>query len=130
MPRVLLLLNDRQLVRQAGEFLSLKGLEADIHTDPQKAVSAADKNSPDIAVVDINLAARSGIEFLYELRSYQEWQKLPVIVIGLARLNELEDFLPAFRQLEVTQYLTWALTPLHRLEAEISRILQTTKAAA
>lgn len=124
MPRVLILFNDRQLAKRAGEYLKIKGYDTDIHTDPQQAILAADTNLFDIAVVDINLAGRSGIEFLYELRSYREWQEIPVIVVGLARLGEIQDFLPSLGQLNVAQYLPLALTPLPRLEAKISRLLQ------
>lgn len=124
MHRVLILFNDRQLAMRAGEYLKLKGFDTDIHTDPQEAISAADTNSFDIAVVDINLAGRSGIEFLYELRSYREWQEMPVIAVGLARLSEIQDFLPSLGQLNVTQYLPLTLTSLPKLESKISRLLQ------
>lgn len=124
MHRVLILFNDRQLAKRAGQFLKLKGFDTNIHTDPQKAILAADTTSFDIAVVDISLAGRTGIEFLYELRSYREWQEIPVIAVGSARLSEIQDFLPSLGQLNVTQYLPMALTSLPKLEAKISHLLR------
>ncbi len=128
MPKVLLLLNDRHLVKRVGDYLRIKSYTIDGHTDPQEAILAADSNRPDLVVVDINLAGHSGIEFLFELRSYPEWQTVPVITVGLPRLNELADFLPAFSELQVARYLSWPSTPLPRLEAEINLLLQPAEA--
>lgn len=46
----------------------------------QSAIAAADEQLPDVVVLELNMAGHNGVEFLYELRSYPDWQKIPVIV--------------------------------------------------
>lgn len=65
-----------------------RGLEAEGHNvqwaaHAQDAVHAADDTGPDLIVLELQLAAHNGIEFLYEFRSYPEWQKIPVILLTL-----------------------------------------------
>jgi DNA-binding response OmpR family regulator len=48
--------------------------------DAQSAVHAADEHRPDIVVLELQLAAHNGVEFLHEFRSYPDWQHIPVIV--------------------------------------------------
>lgn len=77
---ILLLEPDRQLA-----MIYFQGMMADGHTvtptaSAQAAVLAADKKRPDVVVLELQLIEHSGIEFLYEFRSYSEWQDIPVIV--------------------------------------------------
>jgi two-component system, OmpR family, phosphate regulon response regulator PhoB len=122
--RVLLLISDRQLASTAGRYLAGQGYQTDIHADPQAAVLAADQTPPDIAVTDLTLAGRTGVEFLYELRSYPDWQKMPVIVYGRQRQSEVEDYLPALSQLGVSRYLSATSTPLPGLAEAIGGLLR------
>ena len=46
----------------------------------QAAITAADRAAPDIVVLELQLVEHSGIEFLYEFRSYPEWQTIPVLI--------------------------------------------------
>jgi DNA-binding response OmpR family regulator len=46
----------------------------------QTAITAADQTRPDVVVLELELVGHSGIEFLYEFRSYADWQTIPVIV--------------------------------------------------
>lgn len=123
--RILLLSSDKQLARNTADFLKLKGFTVSIYCDPQEAIVAADKFQPSLVIADLALAGRSGIEFLYELRSYPDWQSLPVIVVGNQHLADIEPYLAAFAELSVSQYLSRPLTSLPKLHQEVSRLLQT-----
>lgn len=105
MPNILLLEPDRQLARNIKDHLIAAGYSAQAYSDPQSAIMAADKQRPDLVVMDLLLAGRSGIEFLYELRSYPEWQDIPVIISGRLAPDELESYAAAFRQLGIGRYL-------------------------
>jgi len=50
---------------------------------------AADAHAPDVIILDLLLAGRSGVELLYELRSYPDWQSIPVLVYSNIRLTDL-----------------------------------------
>ncbi len=49
----------------------------------QDAVHSADEVKPDLALLELQLTAHNGIEFLYEFRSYSEWQEIPVLLLTL-----------------------------------------------
>jgi DNA-binding response OmpR family regulator len=123
MPKILILETDRQLAKNTSDFLVLQGHQVDIYSDPQSAISSADTNCPDVVVLDLMLAGRSGIEFLYELRSYPEWQQIPVIVTSKLTDEELQAYLPAFGQLNVSGYLHKPTTPLADLAAMVQKLL-------
>jgi DNA-binding response OmpR family regulator len=80
MSRVLLLEPDRLLAESYQRALIYAGHEASYVTSGQDAVDSADKSTPDLVVLELQLPAHNGLEFLYEFRSYIEWQQVPVIV--------------------------------------------------
>ncbi len=55
----------------------------------QAAITQADKLSPDIVILELQLPFHNGIEFLYEFRSYSEWQKIPVIINTFADIRKI-----------------------------------------
>lgn len=124
MNHILILCGDRQLAGRTADYLRLKGYRVTAHTDPQHAITTADNQPPALAVIDLLLAGRSGVEFLYELRSYPEWQDIPVIITGHQYPDDIRPFKPAFDQLNVSSYLPTPLTSLPQLEQEIRNLLQ------
>ncbi|GEM_PF-123492 len=82
----------------------------------QDAVFQVDELLPDVVVVELQLVAHSGIEFLYELRSYQEWQHIPVLIHSCIPPTEFADSMSLLRHtLGVTQYLYKPHTSLQTL---------------
>jgi DNA-binding response OmpR family regulator len=123
MATIFLLETDRQLGRAAKRYFG------DIHdvyhfSDPQMAVTSADINKPDIVILDLFLAGRSGIEFLYELRSYPDWQQLPVLITGHLPSNEIAEYADALMELKVHKYLPKHTTSLQDLLVEVEQALQ------
>jgi DNA-binding response OmpR family regulator len=124
MANIFLLETDRQLGKAAKEYFSQHDLY--YFADPQVAVTAADINRPDVVVIDLFLAGRSGIEFLYELRSYPDWQYLPVLVTGHLPVEEIVHYLDAFTELRVHKYLPKQSTTLEDLLGEVELALHHT----
>lgn len=50
--------------------------------DAQRGIQLINDHSIDIIIVELQMAVHNGIEFLYELRSYAEWQHIPVIILS------------------------------------------------
>ena len=48
----------------------------------QNAINQVDKNKIDLIILEIQLIDHSGIEFLYELRSYPEWDNIRIIILS------------------------------------------------
>lgn len=72
----------------------------------QDGVFQIDASKPDVILVEIQLVAHSGIEFLYELRSYAEWQHIPVLIHSCIPPTEFEGSMGLLRELlNVREYL-------------------------
>ncbi len=54
--------------------------DVSVATDGVQAAEHANAVRPDCVIMEVSLAQHSGIEFLYEFRSYVDWQSIPVVV--------------------------------------------------
>jgi CheY-like chemotaxis protein len=75
----------RRSVRQALEPIGWKVTEAE---DGQIAVKAITAARPDVIILDLMMPRMDGFEFLDELRSRQDWQDIPVVVITAKDLTD------------------------------------------
>ena len=80
MAKILLIEPDRQLAQTYYEALQTEGHTVIAAAGAQTAILATDQEQPDLIILEPQLVEHSGIEFLYELRSYSEWQLTPVII--------------------------------------------------
>ncbi|HET9850815.1 MAG TPA: response regulator [Candidatus Saccharimonadales bacterium] len=126
MPRVLLLETDNLLAKNVSKALRAKGLEVDWQVEPQAAVTAVDERPVDLVIMDLVLANRSGIEFLYEFRSYPDWQNLPVIIYTSVPPGQLADCADSLGQLGVSAYLYKPATTLAGLSFSVLDCLAAT----
>lgn len=91
----------------------------------QDAVFQVDELRPDVVIVELQLVAHSGIEFLYELRSYHEWQHIPVVIHSCIPPTEFADSSNLLRdKLGVSSFLYKPHTSLQTLLRTISEIVQ------
>jgi DNA-binding response OmpR family regulator len=128
MSRILILSSDRQISRHTASFLESKGYQVSVHSDPQQAITDTDGSHPDLVITDLLLAGRSGAEFLYELRSYPEWQAIPVIITGVQSATEISNYLPAFGELKAV-YLPMPTTSYTELAEHVQSLLPAKVAA-
>lgn len=122
MAKILLIEPDNALARTYVQALRHAGHLVGHAGDAQAAIQAADEVTPDIVVLELNLAVHDGIEFLHEFRSYHEWQKIPVIVNSYLNPISLE---PVRQELErglgVTACLYKPYTSLQQLISVVNR---------
>lgn len=81
----------------------------------QTAIGACEEQKPDLIILELQLRGHSGVEFLHELRSYPEWQNIPVILCTLVPISELERFKTAFETIGVVGYAYKPETSLKKL---------------
>lgn len=119
--KILLIEPNRLLARQYCRYFALKGHTVVWREDAQSGIVAADEMSPDVVVVELLLAGHSGIEFLYEFRSYADWLSVPAIIVsGVAKsATGVPD--ATFKELGVYQYLYKPATSLNKLERTITK---------
>jgi DNA-binding response OmpR family regulator len=93
----------------------------------QAGIISADQNRPELIILEIQLIEHSGIEFLYELRSYADWQNIPVIIqthVPPAEFNNSRHLLRD--QLGVRHYLYKPQTSLNQLLGAVHEHLPVT----
>jgi DNA-binding response OmpR family regulator len=81
----------------------------------QEAVHEADNSKPDIVVLELQLAKHNGVEFIYEFRSYSEWQNVPIILLTMVPPHSLGITAEMLQQLGITDCLYKPATNLRKL---------------
>lgn len=127
MAKVLILEPDTVLARTYREGLEFHGHEVDVSQDSQIAVDIVDKSTPDIIIVELQLALHNGIEFLYELRSYKEWQRIPVIIVSNVSYVEQEILSSLWKSFRISAYHYKPLTKISDIVHSIEDVLIPTK---
>lgn len=79
--RVLLVEPDRVLASVYATALRAAGHTVVRTVSAEGAVERVDAKLPELVVLSSELARHNGIEFLYEFRSYSDWQKVPVVLL-------------------------------------------------
>lgn len=122
MTQILLVEPDRVLAKTYAETLIAAGYHVVAAATAQSAIQAADALQPDLVILELQLVEHSGIEFLYEFRSYVDWQKVPVLINSHVPPAEFNDAAEQMRtELGVSDYLYKPHTNLRQLLAAVSK---------
>ena len=113
--KVLLIEPDAKLAGIYKAALAQAGHAVSHAASAQDAVHEADETHPDIIVLELQLAQHNGIEFIYEFRSYSEWQNVPIILLTMVTPHALGITTDMFRQLGITDCLYKPATNLRKL---------------
>lgn len=123
MQHILIVDADRVHKQACSTYLQNQGFTTAEAGSAQTAIGACEEYKPDLILVDLQLIGHSGVEFLHELRSYGEWQKIPVILLSSVPENSLLKFDDSFRQLGIVRYAYKPETSLSKLHGYITEIL-------
>ncbi len=123
MARILFIESDRILGGNAKRILKRAGHGVDWQVDPQAAMDSADARRPDIVILDLMLAGRSGVEFLYEFRSYPEWSDVPIIIYSNVPAEEFNATYVGFNELDIAAYHYKPMSSIAELASSIERLL-------
>lgn len=77
---VLLIEPDKILANNYQQAFAEMSFKVDCFTDPQLAVEHMDGSLPDSIVMEIQLAPLSGVAFLHELRGYEDFASVPIVI--------------------------------------------------
>lgn len=105
MSKILLVEPDTLLARTYKKALEHAGYDVKTATGAQDAIHQVDEQSPDLVILELQMAAHNGVEFLYEFRSYPEWQSLPVIINSLVPPAEMDENTVFWDYLAISAYL-------------------------
>jgi DNA-binding response OmpR family regulator len=125
MPRILIIEPDKLLAGIYAKALAAAGHEVATSPGAQSAIMAADRQQPDLVILELQLVEHSGIEFLYEFRSYPEWQTIPVLIHSQVPPAEFAGSRQLLeRELGISDYLYKPRTSIRDLLAAIRDQLQ------
>ena len=124
MAKLLLIEADALQAASAVKLLQKAGHSVDWQVDPQEALDRADEHLPELIIMDIMLAGHSGVEFLYEFRSYPDWHQIPVVIFCSLSAEELKEALSGFEHLKLEAYHYKPSTTLAELAATVERTLR------
>lgn len=96
--QILLIEPDVVLAKTYKRALEAAGHEVMTAGTAQGAVQAADAKTPQLVILELQLVSHSGVEFLYEFRSYNDWQNIPVVVLSMVPPAEFIDSWPLLKQ--------------------------------
>ncbi len=92
--------------------------------DGETAIALAEREHPDLILLDIILPRRSGFEVLEELKSNESTRDIPVIVLtNLERISDVERML----SLGATNYLVKANYEISDILTKVRQILDRPK---
>ena len=89
-PKVLVIDDDRPLAQLLAQQLQQAGFPASAAVDPIQGFMFAQRESPGLILLDINLPAGGGFPLLEKLRKTPRTKLIPVIVITAAPDPEME----------------------------------------
>ena len=101
---ILLIEPDKPLADTYQKALQKAGYQVNRSADVQTAIDIIDQKIPDVILLEIQQNTHNGIEFLYELRSYPEWQSIPIIVASIIPEHDIGLTKPIKKQLNIKSY--------------------------
>lgn len=120
MAQILIVEPDAQLAQIYKKSLELNGHNVRTCTSAEAAIESIDTAKPDLIIAELELATHNGVELLYELRSYGDWQAIPVIVLTNQPFADNSRSLKAWQQLKVAGHFYKPHISLRRLSEIVS----------
>ncbi|HET6924906.1 MAG TPA: response regulator [Candidatus Saccharimonadales bacterium] len=101
-------------------------LEHDAHqvrtaATAQEGIQVADAWRPELVILELQLVSHSGIEFLYEFRSYDDWQSIPVIIHSFIPPAEFVASRVLCDELGIADFLYKPRTSLQQLRRRVGQ---------
>lgn len=121
MARILLLEPDRILGKTYVAALEHAGHSVVWQRSAAAAIQALDEQPADAVVVELQVPRHNGLEFLYELRSYSDWQNIPVVVHSHVGVEKLQHAI-TYSELNISEYLYKPKTTLSQLMNAVNSV--------
>ena len=106
--RILVVDDDRQIVRLVQSYLQQSGFSVLTAYDGEEALHVIRREKPDLIVLDLMLPKRDGLEITRILRSDQNLASIPILMLT-ARIEDMDKILGL--ELGADDYLTKPFNP-------------------
>lgn len=92
MKRILIIDDQPEVIELLKDLLEHNKFEVLTATDGVEGLAKAKTHKPDLIILDITMPVMDGYDFIKELKSDEDFKKIPVIVItGRVQLKEIFD---------------------------------------
>ncbi len=91
--------------------------------DATSGIEAANDFDPDLIILELSLSSHSGMEFLYEFRSYSDWTSVPVIVYSSVHLEPEVLNSKTWLSLNISSYLYKPESSLEQVRSIVEKSL-------
>ncbi len=123
MATILLLEPDKSLASSYAKVLEHEGFSVVHCVEIHDAIQKLDAQPIDLIVLELQIALHNGLEFLYEMRSYSEWQKIPVVLHTSVPQRALDQGDVLKKELNVHVHLYKPTTSLAKLVETVNSCL-------
>ncbi len=120
MPNILVVDSHKPTQKALTELFD--GYSVSIAPDAHRAIEQANEKEIDVVILELSLAGHSGMEFLYEFRSYTDWANVPVIVYSRMQLADEVLQSRTWDTLSVAAYLYKPTTSLSTLKQIVEKV--------
>lgn len=119
---IILIEPDAILARQYEKAFTNAGVNVRVVYDAQSALGDIDRLTPDVVVMEMQLSGHSGVEFLHEFRSYEDWSNIPIVVHSSVPEYALGVDDKIWRRFGVDRYFYKPKTSLQQLIGAVKTI--------
>lgn len=119
---ILLVEPNRALATTYRHALEQAGHEVLWEQKAQSAIHRADQQKPDAVILELQLARHNGVAFLYEFRSYPDWQYTPVVVHTMVPPEHVRSSTKSLLALGISHYLYKPQTSLKQLLSVLEQV--------
>jgi DNA-binding response OmpR family regulator len=119
---ILLIEPDYILRRTYEKALVGAGYEVLATDNAQEAVHLSDEKTPELVILELQLVSHGGTEFIYEFRSYAEWNEIPILLFTLTPPTALHFTSEMMKQFNIAGYLYKPSTGLQKLLRTVNEI--------
>ena len=124
MSKILLVEDDRFLIKAVYTKLTQKGFEVILANDGDEAISKAKTEKPELVLLDMVLPKKSGFEVLRELKGNPETASIPVFILSnLAQDQDIQEG----KALGAEDYIVKSNTSLSAIVDKVANFLATKK---
>jgi DNA-binding response OmpR family regulator len=122
MNRILLVEPDQYLAEIYSSALQHNGHLVNVARTVAQSVNMLDTEQFDLMILELKIAQHNGIELLYEMRSYVDWNKIRIIIHSSVPEQKMMTS-KTMAQLDVDKYLFKPRTTLSELCRSVDQIM-------
>lgn len=117
--KILIVEPNTTLGRLYQSALEAKGHDVEYVCTAQDALFAIERSRPDKVILELDIPAHNGLEFLYEFSSYTDWSNIKVVVLSILRPELFCRMKVPWHEIGVCDYLYKPTTTLSQLQNTI-----------